>query len=187
MAELGIVRCFRRTAHKAQLLFDDIGRESLSDSTNGRLPAATAAHFDLTHTVTEDEMDAQQHVHNLRYLQWTLWAAGRHTESMGWDIQAAHARGTGWVVREHSIQYRNAALAGDEIIVRTWVHDLQRFASRRKSLICRPSDQSVLARVETRWVFVDLRNHKALAIPAEATARLVVCRCPPPVPWESPA
>ncbi|WP_372898155.1 acyl-CoA thioesterase [Stieleria sp.] len=149
--------------------------------------AATAAdaHFDLAHTVAEDEIDAQQHVHNLRYLQWTLWAAGRHTESIGWDAKAALARGLGWVVREHSIQYRGAALAGDEIIVRTWVHDLQRFASRRKYVIFRPADRTVLAKVETRWVFVDLNQHKALPIPEEAKEHLVVCPTPPPLPWES--
>ncbi|WP_220498164.1 acyl-CoA thioesterase [Rhodopirellula sp. JC639] len=145
---------------------------------------AVQPHFDLAHTVAEDEIDAQQHVHNLRYLQWTLWAAGRHTESIGWDAKAALDRGLGWVVREHSIQYRGAALAGDQIIVRTWVHDLQRFASRRKSVICRPADQKVLAKVETRWVFVDLRQHKALAIPDLAKQNLVLCPEPPPLPWE---
>lgn len=146
-------------------------------------PTAPDAYFDLGHTVSDDEIDAQQHVHNLRYLQWTLWAAGRHVESIGWDSKAALEGGVGWVVREHSIQYRGAALAGDKIVVRTWVHDLQRFASRRKYLICRPADQSILAKVETRWVFVDLRNHKALPISDEAKQRLVLCDPQPPLPW----
>lgn len=145
---------------------------------------AVLPYFDLCHVVAEEEIDAQQHVHNLRYLQWTLWAAGRHTEAIGWDAKAALDRGVGWVVREHSIQYRGAALAGDEVIVRTWVHDLQRFASRRKYVVCRPADRSVLARVETRWVFVDLTQHKALAIPEEAKRRLVVTDTAPPLPWE---
>ncbi|MCO8125064.1 acyl-CoA thioesterase [Stieleria sp. TO1_6] len=141
-------------------------------------------YFDFHHTVADQEIDAQQHVHNLRYLQWTLWAAGRHTDASGWDTKAALERGLGWVVREHSIQYRSAAVAGDEIVVRTWVHDLQRFSSRRKYLICRPADQSVLARVETRWVFVDLRQHKALEIPVAAQRLIVVCDTPPPLPWQ---
>ena len=146
--------------------------------------AADFAYFDVHHTVAEDEIDAQQHVHNLRYLQWTLWAAGKHTAAIGWDGKAALKRGVGWVVREHAIQYRGAALAGDQIVVRTWVHDLQRFASRRKYLICRPEDRTVLARVETRWVFVDLDQHKALPIPDQAKQNLVVLSEPPPMPWE---
>jgi acyl-CoA thioester hydrolase len=123
-------------------------------------------------------------VHNLRYLRWTLWAAGAHTRSVGWDSKAAHRRGVGWVVREHSIQYRAAAFAGDSIVVRTWVADMQRFASRRKYVIGRPRDRSVLARVETRWVFVDLREHKVMAIPEEACRGLRVRAEAPPLPWQ---
>ncbi|MEM6470454.1 MAG: acyl-CoA thioesterase [Planctomycetota bacterium] len=141
-------------------------------------------HFDLLHTVASDEIDAQQHVHNLRYLQWTLWAAGRHVEAVGWDTKAALARGMGWVVREHSVQYRAAAVAGDKIVVRTWVHDMQRFASRRKYLICRPADRTLLARVETRWVFVDLREHRVLSIPEEAKIGLAPVPAPP-LPYEN--
>ena len=140
-------------------------------------------YFDLPHTVTADEIDAQQHVHNLRYLQWTLWAAGEHTKALGWDAEDQLAKGVGWVVREHQIEFRVAALAGDEIIIRTWVHDLQRFASRRKFVICRPSDQSILARGMTRWVFVDLVNHRVLKIPDDAASRLSVLEQNPPLPW----
>lgn len=141
------------------------------------------AFFDSFHTVQADEIDAQQHVHNLRYLQWSLWAAHRHTESLGWDRQQALQQGVGWVVREHNIQYRAAAFADDEIVIRTWVHDMQRFASRRKYWICRPADQALLAKVETRWVFVDLTQHKILPIPSEAKDNLVVLSEPPPLPW----
>lgn len=141
------------------------------------------AFFDSFHTVQADEIDAQQHVHNLRYLQWSLWAAHRHTESLGWDRQQALQQGVGWVVREHNIQYRAAAFADDEIVIRTWVHDMQRFASRRKYWICRPTDQALLAKVETRWVFVDLTQHKILPIPSEAKDNLVVLPEPPPLPW----
>ncbi len=64
--------------------------------------------------------------------------------------------GFGWVVRSHDVTYRAAAMAGDELTIRTWVSDIARFASRRKYVICRPVDQAILARVETRWVYVDL-------------------------------
>lgn len=147
-------------------------------------PARSHPYYDWNHTVEPDEIDAQQHVHNLRYLQWTLWAAGRHVKAVGWDTRAALERGVGWVVREHSVQYRAAAVANDHVVVRTWVHDLQRFASRRKYVICRPCDRTVLARVETRWVFVDLNVHKVLAIPDKAKRQLTVLSDAPPLPWE---
>ena len=139
--------------------------------------------FDLPHTVTEDEIDDQGHVHNLRYLQWTLWAAHHHSAASGWDAKAGLARGVGWVVRGHEATYRAAALAGDRVVVRTWVSELAAYASLRKYLVCRPADRTVLARVETRWVFVDLNRRRALAIPEDVAAGIVVSDTPPP-PWE---
>lgn len=142
------------------------------------------AFFDYHHTVTDDEIDAQNHVHNLRYLQWTLWAAGAHTRDHGWDSKADLERGFGWVVRSHDVTYRAAAAERDQIIVRTWVSDIAKFASRRKYVVCRPADRTVLSRVETRWVYVDLNVHKVVAIPEEARRQLIVSDQAPPLPWE---
>jgi acyl-CoA thioester hydrolase len=141
--------------------------------------------FDYHHTVTADEIDAQGHVHNLRYLQWTLWAAGAHTAAGGWNEREALKRGFGWVVRSHEVTYRAAALADDEITVRTWVGEIAKYASRRRYLICRPADQTLLAKVETRWVYVDLSVRNVIAIPPEIAAGLAVCEQPPAFPWET--
>lgn len=147
-------------------------------------PDSMSDYFDYHHTVSADEIDAQQHVHNLRYLQWTLWAAGDHTAHLGWDSKAALRRGYGWVVRDHEVTYRAAAVEGDEVIVRTWVSEIARFASRRKYVVCRPADQTVLTRVQTRWVYVDLNQHRVVAIPSDAQSTLRVLEQAPPLPWE---
>ncbi|TWT82300.1 Long-chain acyl-CoA thioesterase FadM [Planctomycetes bacterium CA13] len=138
--------------------------------------------FDLSHTVDPNEIDSQQHVHNLRYLQWTLWAAGKHSAAIGWDAKEAAAEGLGWVVRQHEITYRAAAFANDELIVRTWVSQIQRYASTRKTLICRPADNAVLAKVQTRWVYVDLRNHKVIEIPDDVREKMAISKTPA-LPW----
>ena len=140
--------------------------------------------FDHPHVVTADEIDAQQHVHNLRYLQWSLWAAGAHTRSMGLDTAAELERGFGFVVREHSAVYRAAALAGQAIVARTWISQIDRFSSWRKTNICRPCDQKVLTKVETRWVYADLRNHKVAEIPAAIRDAAKILETPPPMPWD---
>ena len=140
--------------------------------------------FDFQHVVAEDEIDAQGHVHNLRYLQWTLWAAGEHSKASGWDSRAALKQQLGWVVRSHDVTYRAAALLGDQITIRTWVADLAKFASRREYAVCRASDRTVLARVVTRWVYVDLSKRKVVAIPETIKDQLWVCDPSPPLPWE---
>lgn len=142
-------------------------------------------YFDLRHTVSPDEIDAQGHVHNLRYLQWTLWAAGKHSAALGWDADAALREGMGWVVRNHDVTYRAAAMEGDDLVIRTWVSEIARFASRRRYTICRPHDQTLLARVETRWVYVDLNQHRVVAIPTSVASQIEVCDPAPCLPWES--
>lgn len=140
--------------------------------------------FDYPHIVAEEEIDAQGHVHNLRYLQWTLWAAGEHSAKCGWDAKSALAEGLGWVVRSHDVTYRAAARVGDQVIVRTWISEIAKFASRRKYLIARPADRTVLARVETRWVYVDLNAHIVVAIPPAVVDQLTICPAAPSLPWE---
>jgi acyl-CoA thioester hydrolase len=139
--------------------------------------------FKYTHRVTPEEIDSQQHVHNLRYLQWTLWAAHAHSAAGGWDAAAALQLGLGWVVRSHEVTYRAAAFAEDELIVQTWVADLTNVTLNRRCLILRPRDKQLLARVMTRWVFVDLTRHRAIAIPTEALEQIKVVEKVPPLPW----
>jgi len=141
-------------------------------------------YFDFTHTVAADEIDEQGHVHNLCYLHWSLGAASAHTAAAGWDSERALGDGFGWVVRNHSVKYSAAALEGDWVVVRTWVSDVSQFASLRKYVICRPRDKTLLARVETRWVFVDLNRRKAIAIPEAARESLRLCKSTPLLPWE---
>lgn len=148
-------------------------------------PATAPTVFDFDYTVDPAEIDSQQHVHNLRYLQWTLWAAHRHTEACGWDAKRAlEVDQIGWVVRSHDIKYRAAAFANDPIVVRTWVSEIAPFASRRRYLVCRTADQTILCRVETRWAFVDLSVRRALPIPEGLLQRMRVPESVPGAPWE---
>lgn len=143
------------------------------------------AFFDLEHTVTEGDIDEQQHVSNLRYLTWALAAAGKHTDSLGHDSKGELERGFGFVVRKHEITYRVAAVLGDEIHVRTWIEEADQHSAWRRSLVCRPSTRSVLATVRTRWVYINLRSHQLASIPAEVADQAVVLKQRPPMPWES--
>ncbi|MEM6777793.1 MAG: acyl-CoA thioesterase [Planctomycetota bacterium] len=140
--------------------------------------------FDLRHVVTDEEIDAQQRVHNLRYLQWTLWAARDHAASMGFDHAQKLAENLGWVVRDHSISYRAATNLGDRVVVRTWIHERRQYVVTRKFVVCRPSDRTVLARGQTRWVYVDFRQQQAITIPDEIQT-MVEPSDTPPLPWES--
>lgn len=141
-------------------------------------------YYDVRHQVDSEEIDGQGHVHNLRYLAWTLRAAARHSAALGWDAEhMLEEYGCGWVVRSHEITYRLSALRDDQIVVRTWVSDVAKHAATRRCVICRPADQAILARVSTRWVMVDLRVRRAIAIPKGILTKMEVLPASPPLPW----
>lgn len=141
--------------------------------------------FQYNHVVAPEEIDQQEHVHNLRYLQWTLWAAHAHSAAGGWDSAAELKRGIGWVVRSHDVTYRAAALSGDAILIQTWLSEVTPLAVRRRYVITRPADRQVLAKVETRWVLVDLRDRKAIRLDDTVLSTLQALPVPPPLPWQT--
>lgn len=123
--------------------------------------------FEDQRTVCTDDLDELEHVNNLQYLRWTLKAASAHSGHVGWSSERYRSLGSVWVVRSHKITYKLPAQLNDQIIVRTWVADFERFSSLRKYEIVRVADQRLCAVAETRWVFVDLVTQKLTAIPDE--------------------
>ena len=123
--------------------------------------------YEHTHTVLESEIDGQGHVNNIEYVKWMNWAAVAHSSLQGWPPERYSEVGAGWVVRTHRIDYLQAAFAGEEIVVRTWVSDFKKVTSLRKYRILRPSDNTVLAVAETNWAFIGLEHHVPRRIPAE--------------------
>ena len=87
--------------------------------------------------------------------------------------------------------YLTPALLGDTILIRTWVADMGKVTSRRRFLILRGGDESrrraserrshaergnevdagetILAKAETNWAFVDYRTGSPKRIPPEVS------------------
>jgi acyl-CoA thioester hydrolase len=120
--------------------------------------------------VTEEDLDELNHVNNLQYLRWTLKAAGSHSRSVGWPSSRYREMGLGWIVRSHQITYKMPAQLGDDVLIRTWLEELDRVSALRRYEIVRKSDGRTFAFAETRWVFVDLGTLKLIAIPDDVRA-----------------
>ena len=146
--------------------------------------------LEWTHTVVEDDLDGLGHANNISYLKWMQSAALAHSAAQGWPVEAYAALGCGWVVRSHFIEYLVPALLGDTILIRTWVADMGKVTSRRRFLILRAGDprrgaserrshaehgneveagETVLAKAETNWAFVDYRTGSPKRIPPEVS------------------
>jgi len=88
-----------------------------------------------------------------------------HYASIG-GIEAQGNEST-WVVREHKIEYFLPAFENEEIEIKTWVENIRRVRSLRKYEFVRKSDDKVLVKGETDWVFVDVKTGMPRAVPKE--------------------
>ena len=123
--------------------------------------------YHYEHTVGDDEIDALGHANNVAYVQWMQSAAVAHSAALGWPSERYFEVGMGWVVRSHAIEYLQPALAGDRVVVRTWVATMGKATSLRRYKICRKSDGGILATAETRWAFIDYVSRQPARVPRE--------------------
>ncbi|HVX10476.1 MAG TPA: acyl-CoA thioesterase [Pirellulales bacterium] len=111
--------------------------------------------YEHQHVVMPDEIDELGHANNLVYLRWLQDAALAHSAVQGWPPETYQRLGLGWVVRSHEITYERPALAGDAVVVRTWVASFRRASSVRRYDVIRQRDGKRLATAATNWAFVD--------------------------------
>lgn len=119
------------------------------------------------HVVRDDEIDDQGHANNVAFVQWMQDAAIAHSTAQGWDPGRYVDTGTAWVVRTHFIRYLQAAFAGEELEVRTWVVNFRKVTSLRRYRMFRNSDQTLLAEAETDWAYVSRERGTPQRIPPE--------------------
>jgi len=72
-------------------------------------------YFEKTLTVSEDDLDDLNHVNNVRYVQWVQDISKEHWQSVA---PPEMQEGVVWVVMNHNISYKSAAVLGDIIKVR---------------------------------------------------------------------
>jgi len=111
--------------------------------------------------VTSADLDAQNHVNNLRYMAWVLEISELHwvdkTDQATRDQYA-------WFVVEHHIKYKKQAFQGDRLRLKTWVESCSRASSIRRVAIIREDDQSIVAEAKSTWVFIDRTTQKPTPI-----------------------
>lgn len=126
--------------------------------------------------VPGDAIDAQGHVNNLAYVAWMQDVAIEHSAAVGWPMERYLANGAGWVVRSHFVEYLRPAFSGDRLAIHTWVPEFTQRATPRRYLFVRDDDSQLVARAETRWVFIDLSTGRRRRLPEDLIAAFEVVR-----------
>lgn len=116
------------------------------------------------------DIDSMWHVNNAAYLGYLEEVVTRLCETHGWPMQRMSAAGFAIVARQHRIEYRQPAKLGDDLEVTTWFSDVRRATALRHYTLRRAGDGTLLARAQTRWVWVDLKTRRPIRIPPEFLA-----------------
>jgi len=115
--------------------------------------------------VEEKDIDFNGHVNNLKYLEWMINAAVKHSESLGFNAEKYKEMGSTWFVKSHYVEYKRPAFLGDELVVKTWIDEVGKITSKRKYEIYK--NDKLIAFGETQWVFIDINTQKPKKIPKD--------------------
>ena len=115
-------------------------------------------------TVSKDDLDDQEHVNNVRYVQWIQNVAQEHWETRASEEQKA---GLAWVVVIHEIDYKKEALLNDEILLETRIIDTTHVTSLREVVIKNNNSGKLLAKAKTTWCLLDQKTKKPQRISNE--------------------
>ena len=124
--------------------------------------------FENTITVTESDLDALNHVNNVRYVQWVQDIAEQH-----WSNKASNKilESYFWVMLSHCISYKSPAFLNDTLILRTYVTKSEGVTSTRIVEILNSETQKLLAKSETTWCFMATKTMRPTRI-SEAVSNL---------------
>ncbi|WP_180048708.1 MULTISPECIES: thioesterase family protein [unclassified Acinetobacter] len=112
--------------------------------------------FDLKITVQAEHIDTLNHVNNVVYVSWMQDVATAHIEALGLGLKEYIELKHAMVAVEHHVQYRKAALEGEEIILRTWLNDINALYSFRQYVFYRPKDKAILFTGNTQWACIEI-------------------------------
>ena len=125
--------------------------------------------FDLKIQVQPKHIDVLGHVNNVMYIQWMQDVASAHIEALGLGLAQYLELKHAMVAVEHHVQYRKAALEGEEVILRTWLDDINALYSFRQYAFYRPKDQSILFVGNTKWACIEIASGRPKRMPPTFT------------------
>jgi acyl-CoA thioester hydrolase len=129
-----------------------------------RLPAA----FTALHHVVPPEIDEYAHVNNAVYLQWLDSIAWAHSSKLGLPLERCLSIRRGMAVRHTRVDYLEAALLDDELLLATWIVDTDgRLRCTRRFDTLRIADGKRVLEAEIDYFCLNLDTAKPCRFPPE--------------------
>ena len=119
--------------------------------------------FEYQVKIKPEAIDLNGHVNNVFYITWMQNASVAHSTANGLAMDDYVRMQRSWVVGSHTIDYLRPILADDEIRIETWLYKYGKRDVLRNFHFLR--GDKVVAKAQTRWVFVDLKTGRPVLIP----------------------
>ncbi|MFT7898907.1 thioesterase family protein [Tenacibaculum ascidiaceicola] len=124
--------------------------------------------FEQKHTVTPEEIDEYNHVNNVVYVQWMQNISDAHWKELSKNVKNIDYV---WFVIRHEVDYKNQAVLGDEVTLRTWVGKTEGIRSVRHFEMYR--GETLLVKSQTTFCLLDANTKKPKRITKEVTNLLL--------------
>lgn len=118
--------------------------------------------------VTSKDIDEYNHVNNVVYVQWMQDASNAHWNQL---IKNVPKPDYVWFVIRHEVDYKNQAVLGDEITVKTWVGKTEGIKSVRHFEIYK--EELLLVKSQTTFCLLDAETKRPRRITKEVTNLLL--------------
>lgn len=137
-----------------------------------------SASFEYHLTVPASAIDVLGHVNNVVYLDWVQIAASKHWnhatkeyfKDLNLDAERIGIEKMAWVVMNHYIDYKAAAMEGDEIVVTTIVKNISGATSERHTEIRKKGEDKILVSAVTNWCLLKMPAARPMRVPKEIIA-----------------
>jgi len=128
------------------------------------LPSA----FTWTHLVAAEEIDEYAHVNNTVYLRWLDVIAWAHSMKLGLPLERCLALRRGMAVRHTRVDYLEAALLADTLLLATWIVACDgRLRCTRRFEILRVADGKRVLDAEIDYFCLNLDTGRPCRFPRE--------------------
>jgi acyl-CoA thioester hydrolase len=124
--------------------------------------------FTSTHLVAAEEIDEYAHVNNTVYLRWLDGIAWAHSMKLGLPLERCLALRRGMAVRHTRVDYLEAALLADSLLLATWIVACDgRLRCTRRFEILRVADGRRVLDAEIDYFCLNLDTGKPCRFPRE--------------------
>jgi acyl-CoA thioester hydrolase len=120
--------------------------------------------FEFSVTIEAKHIDGNGHVNNLEYVKLALDAGGRHWRAVTTDEQKQTCL---WVVKRHEIDYVAQSFEGDELLVTTWIDNVEGAVCFRHIVITNKTTEKIISKIITQWYLLNAITKKPMRINEE--------------------